>query len=142
MRRAMEVWHTAVEYQLWHALALALAVHAGRGRAGRVAVVALALGIVLFSGSLYALALGAPRWCGVITPLGGLGFVVGWVALAWSLRRAAEAALSPGPAAARHRPVMRSRHAARMDTSLPATRRALAASLPGYAGSCCSADRW
>lgn len=82
---AMEWWHTAVEYQLWHALALALAVHAGRGRAGRIAEVAFAIGIVLFSGSLYALALGAPRWCGAITPLGGIGFVVGWIALGRSL---------------------------------------------------------
>lgn len=82
---AMEWWHTAVEYQLWHALALALAVHAGRGRAGRVAEVAFAVGIVLFSGSLYAMALGAPRWFGAITPLGGIGFVVGWIALGRSL---------------------------------------------------------
>lgn len=86
--RAMELWHTAVEYQLWHALALGLAAQAGRGRAGRVAVVALSLGIVLFSGSLYALALGAPRWCGVITPFGGLAFIVGWVALALAMRGA------------------------------------------------------
>ena len=83
---AMGWWHTAVEYQLWHALALALAVYAGRGRTGRVAEVAFAIGIVLFSGSLYAMALGAPRWFGAITPLGGVGFVVGWVALGRSLR--------------------------------------------------------
>ena len=51
---------------------------------------AFALGMSLFSGSLYALALGAPRWCGLLTPLGGLGFVVGWVALAMSLRRCTE----------------------------------------------------
>lgn len=86
----LEIWHTAVQYHLWHALALALAVHLGRGRAGRIAVAALGIGIVLFSGSLYALALGAPRWCGAITPFGGLGFVVGWVALGYSLRREQE----------------------------------------------------
>lgn len=86
---AMGWWQTATQYQLWHALALALAVHAGRGRAGRVAVLAFAIGIVLFSGSLYAMALGAPRWFGAITPLGGLGFVAGWVALAMALRRPA-----------------------------------------------------
>jgi uncharacterized membrane protein YgdD (TMEM256/DUF423 family) len=84
---AMEIWHTAVQYHFWHALALALAVIAGHGRAGRVAVHAFALGIVLFSGSLYALALGAPRWCGIVTPFGGLAFIVGWIALAGSLRR-------------------------------------------------------
>ncbi|MEO5831648.1 MAG: DUF423 domain-containing protein, partial [Rhodanobacter sp.] len=58
----------------------------GRGRSGRFAVAAFVIGIVLFSGSLYALALGAPRWCGVITPFGGLAFVAGWMALGWSLR--------------------------------------------------------
>ena len=81
-----ELWHTAVDYHMWHALALALAVGLGRGRGRRVAVVAFALGIVLFSGSLYALALGAPRWTGIITPLGGIAFVAGWIALGLSLR--------------------------------------------------------
>ncbi|WP_225562975.1 DUF423 domain-containing protein [Rhodanobacter sp. DHG33] len=81
-----ELWHTAVEYHAWHALALVLAVGLGNGRAGRCAVFAFALGIVLFSGSLYALALGAPRWVGIITPFGGVAFVVGWVALGLALR--------------------------------------------------------
>ena len=81
-----ELWHTAVNYHVWHALALALAVGLGRGRSGRVAVAAFALGIVLFSGSLYALALGAPRWTGIITPFGGVAFISGWIALGLSLR--------------------------------------------------------
>jgi len=55
-----------------------------------VAIASFALGIVLFSGSLYALALGAPRWCGVITPFGGLAFIVGWIALGLSLRPPAD----------------------------------------------------
>ena len=84
--RGVELWHTAVNYHVWHALALVLAVGFGRGRSARLAAWAFVLGIVLFSGSLYALALGAPRWCGVITPFGGLAFVVGWMALGWSLR--------------------------------------------------------
>lgn len=83
----LRLWHTAVEYHMWHALALAIAAGLGRGRAAHVATIALALGIVLFSGSLYALALGAPRWSGVITPFGGLSFIIGWVALGLSLRR-------------------------------------------------------
>lgn len=43
-------------------------------------------GVLLFSGSLYAMALGAPRWFGAITPLGGVAFLVGWALLAWSFR--------------------------------------------------------
>ena len=84
--QSRELWHTAVDYHVWHALALAVAAGVGRGRSGRVAIAAFAFGIVLFSGSLYALALGAPRWCGVITPFGGLAFVAGWLALGWTLR--------------------------------------------------------
>lgn len=83
--RGAELWHTAVSYHFWHALALALAVSTLRGRARRVALVAFALGIVVFCGSLYALALGAPRWFGAITPLGGVAFIVGWVALGMGL---------------------------------------------------------
>ncbi|HWU77144.1 MAG TPA: DUF423 domain-containing protein [Rhodanobacter sp.] len=81
-----ELWHTAVDYHVWHALALTLAVGLGRGRSRRTAIMAFAIGIVLFSGSLYALALGAPRWCGIITPFGGVAFVAGWIALGLSLR--------------------------------------------------------
>ncbi|GAA0889370.1 DUF423 domain-containing protein [Rhodanobacter soli] len=84
--RGTELWHTAVNYHVWHALALAVAVGLGHGRSGRVAMVAFVVGIMLFSGSLYALALGAPRWVGVITPFGGLAFVAGWLALGWALR--------------------------------------------------------
>lgn len=83
--RGIELWHTAVNYQVWHALALAVAAGLGRGRSGRVAMAALVMGIVLFSGSLYALALGAPRWVGIVTPFGGLAFVAGWLALGWTL---------------------------------------------------------
>ncbi len=78
---ALAIWETAVRYHLLHAvalLALALSPHAAQARsAGWL----FALGIVLFSGSLYALALGAPRWLGPLTPLGGLAFIVGWLAL-------------------------------------------------------------
>lgn len=79
--RGTELWHTAVSYHFWHALALAFAVMATKGRAARVAVIAYVIGIVVFCGSLYALALGAPRWFGAITQVGGLAFIVGWIAL-------------------------------------------------------------
>ncbi|MEP7184945.1 MAG: DUF423 domain-containing protein [Rhodanobacter sp.] len=84
--QARELWHTAVNYHIWHALALVLAVRFGRGRSGRVSVAGFGIGIVLFSGSLYALALGAPHWTGIITPFGGLAFIIGWMALGWTLR--------------------------------------------------------
>ena len=85
--QSRELWHTAVNYHVWHALALALATGLGRGRSGRFAIAAFAIGIVLFSGSLYALALGAPRWTGIVTPFGGLAFMAGWIALGLSLSR-------------------------------------------------------
>jgi uncharacterized membrane protein YgdD (TMEM256/DUF423 family) len=80
--RGLELWKTAVNYHFWHALAIGLAALVPvDGRARRIAPVAFAVGIVLFSGSLYALALGAPRWTGIVTPFGGLAFIVGWMAL-------------------------------------------------------------
>jgi uncharacterized membrane protein YgdD (TMEM256/DUF423 family) len=84
----LDVWQTAVHFQFWHALALAIcALLAKRSRAAHLAAILCALGIVLFCGSLYALALGAPRMLGAITPLGGLAFVAGWSALGVALYR-------------------------------------------------------
>ena len=87
---SLQIWHTAVEYQFWHALAvLALAacapVHDRRW--WRAAAIAFIGGIVGFSGSLYALALGAPHWIGAITPLGGVALIAGWILLAIAFRR-------------------------------------------------------
>lgn len=84
-----ETWKTAVLYHLVHAVALlALAgwrdAHGGPG--GRVAALWVA-GTVLFSGSLYWLALGGPRLLGPVTPLGGVAFLAGWALLAWSAWR-------------------------------------------------------
>lgn len=80
------LWETAVGYHFWHALAFAItAVAAPVSRARKVGMVAFLAGIVLFCGSLYLLALGAPDWFGVITPIGGIGFIVGWLALAHSI---------------------------------------------------------
>jgi uncharacterized membrane protein YgdD (TMEM256/DUF423 family) len=82
--RALAIWHTAVEYQFWHALALlAVGVMALErvDRWSRVAAACFVVGSALFSGSLYALAVGAPHWTGVITPFGGLALICGWIAL-------------------------------------------------------------
>ena len=84
---ALSTWHTAVEYQLWHALALILVSAALReSRWQRISMLAFIAGIALFSGSLYALALGAPRWLGAVTPLGGLSLIAGWLAAAAASR--------------------------------------------------------
>lgn len=84
--RALAVWRTAVDYQFWHALALlfvGVLARESRARSLRVAAAAFAVGIPLFCASLYALALGAPGAVGAITPLGGVAFIAGWLALAW-----------------------------------------------------------
>ncbi len=81
-----ELLRTGSTYEAIHALAtLACAVFVGRAaaRAGVAAALFLA-GSALFCGSLYALAAGAPRIVGAITPFGGLAFLGGWAALAWA----------------------------------------------------------
>ncbi|WP_370280644.1 DUF423 domain-containing protein [Pontibacterium sp.] len=83
----MDVYQTGVQYQFYHTLALlVVAVLALRepGRALSVAGWSFTLGIVLFSGSLYLLALSGTHWLGAVTPIGGLAFLVGWAALAYS----------------------------------------------------------
>lgn len=90
--RGLEVFQTAVTYQMYHSMALVLlALLAGQGLPrkwlGWSAGFFLA-GILLFSGSLYLLVLADIRWIGPITPLGGVCFMVGWALLITSgLRR-------------------------------------------------------
>jgi uncharacterized membrane protein YgdD (TMEM256/DUF423 family) len=73
----LDAWNKAVLYQLVHAVALvALALHGG---GNRVVYLLLTAGILLFSGSLYTMALTNVRWLGAITPLGGLCFLAGWM---------------------------------------------------------------
>lgn len=78
-------WETATFYLLVHAVAVA-AVPAG----SRWPRLALLLGAAVFAGTLYAMALGAPRWLGAITPLGGTALILGWLGLSreWLGRRA------------------------------------------------------
>ncbi|MCX6106741.1 MAG: DUF423 domain-containing protein [Proteobacteria bacterium] len=81
----LAVFETAARYQMYHALALIavglLSVKVD-SVAVRIAGIAFTSGSVLFSGSLYALVLSNIRALGMITPIGGLGFIVGWCALA------------------------------------------------------------
>jgi uncharacterized membrane protein YgdD (TMEM256/DUF423 family) len=85
----LTVFETAARYQMYHALGLlAVAWAVSRWPAGMAqwAGWLFVVGTVLFSGSLYALALTGVRWFGAITPLGGVAFLVGWLCLAISAR--------------------------------------------------------
>ena len=82
-------WQTATLYALVHAVA-ALAVSLS-GRAGSLfgwSGWAFVIGALIFSGTLYAMALGAPRWFGAITPIGGTAFLLGWGVLVFAGLRA------------------------------------------------------
>ena len=95
----LQVFETGARYQLIHALALVgVALARGRfpGRAIATAGWMFVTGIVLFSGSLYALALTGARAFGAVTPLGGLCFLAGWAALAVALRSGNEGPSRPG----------------------------------------------
>ena len=77
----LALWQTAVEYHVWHALGLLatglLMLKLPTARALRHVVWMFGGGILLFSGSLYGLALGAPRALGLVTPFGGIAFIAG-----------------------------------------------------------------
>jgi len=94
---ALRVFETAARYQMYHALAL---LFAGRFLIRRPSRTLLAscwmflLGTVLFSGSLYGLALSRERWLGAVTPAGGLLFLLGWLCLGLGALRAGPAAPS------------------------------------------------
>jgi len=82
---ARAVFETAARYHMYHALAMGLATFAMRGEAvarAKAAVILFLIGIILFSGSLYLLALTGMSALGFVTPVGGLAFVAGWILLA------------------------------------------------------------
>lgn len=91
-RGSVETWNTGSLYHLVHAAALLGVAWLGpdgaapRGPLARAADCWLA-GTVLFSGSLYVLALGGPRWLGPVTPLGGVLLLTGWILVAFAGRR-------------------------------------------------------
>jgi len=98
--RALEIFETGARYQMYHALALllvALLCNSGLQTLPYeappptlvTAGIAFIVGVVIFSGSLYALSLTGIKWLGAITPLGGVAFLVGWGCLAvaaWSFK--------------------------------------------------------
>ena len=86
--QALDWWRTAAQYHLAHALALLAAGALGRqGLRVDAAGWCWLAGTVVFSGTLYAMTLGAPRGLGAVTPLGGLLLLLGWLLLALAGRR-------------------------------------------------------
>jgi uncharacterized membrane protein YgdD (TMEM256/DUF423 family) len=88
--RMLEVFETGVRYQFFHALALfcvAWALSRWPGPAVTAAGWAFVAGTVVFSGSLYILTLTGTRAWGMVTPIGGVAFLVGWLCLAWGIFR-------------------------------------------------------
>ena len=89
--KSLATFQTGVQYQFMHSLALIqVGIRAMQFSDEHQKKIQrpgwfFAIGILLFSGSLYSLALGGPRWLGPVTPLGGLSFMIGWFLLAFSL---------------------------------------------------------
>jgi len=82
---SIQTWETAVRYQMWHALRLILlSLICERQVLPKMLGPCFFIGTLLFSGSLYGLALDGPNWLGPITPLGGLSLIAGWALLAYS----------------------------------------------------------
>lgn len=84
-QREFDAFRTGAEYQMYHALALVgvqVAANRRRSMCTLIAGYAFVLGILVFSGSLYAFALSGQTKFGMITPFGGVAFLVGWAALA------------------------------------------------------------
>lgn len=87
--RAIEIFETAARYQMYHAIALLIvALLLSRSEFAQPALVATGwafiVGIIIFSGSLYALSLTDIKTLGAITPLGGAAFIIGWLCLAYA----------------------------------------------------------
>jgi uncharacterized membrane protein YgdD (TMEM256/DUF423 family) len=86
---ALATFETGARYQMYHALAIGLAALALRNAAAQLACALFLAGIILFSGSLYLLALTGVRAFAFVTPFGGLAFLAGWATLAWASLRSA-----------------------------------------------------
>lgn len=85
----MQVYKTGIEYQFYHALGLLLIGLIGfqiQSKYIKWSGTLISIGIIIFCGSLYTLALSGFEWIGAITPIGGLSFVAGWVCLILAIR--------------------------------------------------------
>ena len=84
-------FETGVRYQMYHAFALLATAWAYGNWPGKILIVSgwlFITGIILFSGSLYALSLSGLTWLGAITPFGGLALIAGWLCMAWAAWKA------------------------------------------------------
>lgn len=85
LARSLKNYQTAAQYQMYHALGLlAVGLAARPGRSGWLCVAgwSFLIGVILFCGCLYAMVFGAPKALGAVVPIGGVAFIIGWVALA------------------------------------------------------------
>ncbi len=83
---ALGWWQTGVQWQMWQAIGL-VAIGAARLPGTHLSVWLLALGTLLFAGSLYVMALTGARWLGMVTPVGGVLMIAGWVCFSLKLLR-------------------------------------------------------
>ena len=93
---SLDVYKTAASYHAWHSIGLILIASYAHNQSKQnqskpssftLSAVFLIVGIVLFSGSLYLLSITQQTWLGMITPLGGVSFMLGWLAFAWAIWR-------------------------------------------------------
>ena len=82
---ALGWWETGVRYQLWHALGLIAISALPLQRLLAISMLLIA-GVLIFSGSLFLMALTDARWLGAVTPIGGMAMIAGWLLLAWQAR--------------------------------------------------------
>ncbi len=82
----ISVYQTGVEYQMYHSFAILFVglyqLQVQSSRLLHSSAIAFIIGIILFSGSLYLLSVAGIRWIGVVTPIGGVAFIIGWLCLA------------------------------------------------------------
>ena len=93
----MDVYKTGTTYHAWHSIGLILIASFAQNQSQHsqakpvsitMSAVFFIIGITLFSGSLYLLSTTQQTWLGMITPIGGLSFILGWLAFAWAIWRA------------------------------------------------------
>ncbi|TFV97298.1 DUF423 domain-containing protein [Algoriphagus kandeliae] len=87
----VETFETAVKYHFYHALGIflvgILAILKPNWRGLNFSAINLAIGILIFSGSLYILSIFGINWLGAITPIGGVAFILGWLGLFWAMKK-------------------------------------------------------